>query len=505
MNLKSGLPHKNKDVAVTDAQALPKNIRPGGTMVGNVSWLLAQNITARLVGFGSQIILAWILLPSDFASFALAGTITSIVALIANFGTDDVLLQRQRTIKYWTTSAFLISLVLGVVSMVLVVAAAPFAAAMYQAPILRTILPIMALSMPLGALSTVPEVKIRAALNFRFLARYSIMEFAVSQALIVALALSGFGVFSFVFPAPIVAAARALVFWIVAKPEFGRMRIKQLGMMGSSSAVVFGTKIITAFVGQGDYFILGLIASKPVVGSYYFAFKLASQPIQLLAGNVSNVLFPTLAGLWDDPERQRRTALNASRILSFLVMPYCFTQAAIARPLLTLAFGTKWEAAIPLVQILSVGLAFDAVSWVAGSLLSARGEFRRAFVYSCIFSPLFFIAVAIGGNYFSATGVAVAVSAFYALLAPVYSYAVFSSLGVSFGEVAKIYIGSTVFAASAVIIAIKIASETPSGDLLQSIIIGTLGISLYLVQVRLFMPATYRQFLVWIRATWLSR
>jgi len=37
--------------------------------------------------------------------------------------------------------------------------------------------------------------------------------------------------------------------------------------MGASSAAVFGTKIPTAGVGQGDRFVLGLWAPKTAVGA----------------------------------------------------------------------------------------------------------------------------------------------------------------------------------------------------------------------------------------------
>ena len=100
-----------------------------------------------------------------------------IVGVIANFGVDDVLLpQRQKTLRFWTTPAFITSLGLGVISMLIVAAAAPLAAAMYHAPILVQILPLMAITMPLTALATVPTVKIRAELNFRLLAVYSTLN-----------------------------------------------------------------------------------------------------------------------------------------------------------------------------------------------------------------------------------------------------------------------------------------------------------------------------------------
>jgi len=148
---------------------------------------------------------------------------------------------------------------------------------------------------------------------------------------------------------------------------------------------------------------------------------------------------------------------------------------------------------VPLVQILSVGLAFDAVSWVAGALMNARGEFRRQFIYGCVFSPFFFVAVAVGGLYASAHGVAIGVSLYYLVLSPVYSYCVFSRLDVSFREVAEIYLSSTLFAAIAMTIAAFVAATISSGDLTQVVLIVCLGGGLYLASIRLFAPATYHQ------------
>ena len=179
--------------------------------------------------------------------------------------------------------------------------------------------------------------------------------------------------------------------------------------------------------------------------------------------------------------------------LAFMVMPYCFLQAAVARPVLNLVFGTKWQAAIPLVEILSIGLAFDAVSWVAGALMLARGEFRTSFVYSCIAFPIFFGLITLGAVYFSALGVAVAVSIFYVALAPIYSYRVFRKVGISLGEVAASYLPPVAFAAMAALSAVFLSAMAPLGDLARTLVIAIVGSVIYLVLVRLFAPSTFHQ------------
>jgi PST family polysaccharide transporter len=462
------------------------------------SWLLAQNLGTRVISFASQIILAKLLAPDDFGTIGLALTVTTLAGVVANFGVDDVLLQRQKSLRFWAAAGFATSLGLSLLSFLGVVMLAPVAASIYRAPVLLRLLPLMAIAMPLTALSTVPMAKIRADLNFRFLAAYTTAELAGIQLLTIALAVSGFGVYSFAIPVPVMALVRAIAFWWTARPQFGRLRLRQLRMIGANSAAAFGTKILTAGVSQGDYFVLGLVAAKPVVGAYFFAFRLAIQPVQLLAGNLSNVLFPILAQLRSDPVRQGEAALKASRVLSYVVMPYCFLQAAVAKPLLVLFFADKWLAAIPLMQILSIGLAFDAVSWVAGALLQARGEFRTSLIYSCVFFPIFFAMVTLGAVSYSGRGVALAVSVFYLVFAPVYSYQVFRKVGLSLGEVAGIYLAPVGFAALASVAAYALGEALPAGNLAKTIIIGLAGGALYLGLLRLFVPQISDQ--LWTRA-----
>jgi O-antigen/teichoic acid export membrane protein len=462
------------------------------TLLTGTGWLLAQFVTTRAISFVSQIVLARILAPTDFATLALAITVTAILETLVNFGIDDVLLQRQRAMRFWTTSAFLMSLGLGLFAMLLAISISPLAVQVYDAPMLSTILPIMAAGMPFSATAAVPAAKLRAELNFRFLATYHTIELAIGQAAVIVLALSSWGVLSFVLPTPILAASRSIIFWMQARPRFGPLRRKQIRIIAKAGSNVFGTKILTAMVSQGAYFVLGLFASKSEVGAYFFAFRLAIQPVHMLAGSFSNVLFPALTQLRHDVARQRAAALSACQVLAFAVMPYCFMQAAVARPIFNLLFGSKWDAAILPMQILSVGLAFDAMSWISGALLSARGEFRRLFIYACLFTPAFFLVVTIGACVATSTGVAIAASLFYIVVAPSFSYVVFRSMGSPFRDVVGIYAVPTVFAIVSIGAAAALTSRIPLGPLAEIGITLAFGGGLYLSLVRLLAPATFK-------------
>jgi len=472
----------------------------GRAVASGVSWLFAQSAGARIIGLVSQVVLARLLIPADFGLLGLAGTVTTVASVLVFFGLDDVMLQRQKTMRFWIAPAFWSSLVLGTLGMILILLAAPITARAYAAPELLSILSIMAVSLPLTGVATVYAAAIRARLHFHTLAIVGTLEIIAIQVLTIVLAMSGFGAYSFAIPIPIVAAARCITVWRLAAVKFRPFHRRQFWCMGFKSAAVFGTRLLTTIVGQADYFVLGLTANKAVVGVYYFAFRLAVQPVQMMAGNLSNVLFPALAQMRYDPTRQREAAIKASRFLAYIVTPYCFLQAAVAAPLLHWVFGAKWDSAIPIVQILSIGLGFDAVSWVAGSFLNAKGEFKRAFRYSCVFTPLFFLCVWQGATTGSATGVAIAVSMFYIIVGPLYFFLVFRRVG-SISELMSVYLPSFLISVASIGSAyLLFFLYLPfGGHLLRIAMTAAIGVTLYVLILWAVAPETSRQMTARVR------
>ena len=106
----------------------------------------------------------------------------------------------------------------------------------------------------------------------------------------------------------------------------------------------------------------------------------------MFAGNLSSALFPALSHMRTDPRAQSEAAFKAAKFMSLVIMPLAFLQAAVIEPAIYVLFRDKWDAAIPLMQILSVALGFDAVAWVAGTLQVAKRGFWKQLVYLSLFS-----------------------------------------------------------------------------------------------------------------------
>jgi O-antigen/teichoic acid export membrane protein len=458
--------------------------------------MLAQNVVARGCSLLSQLALAALLSPTDFGIISLTYTVTSIAAALMNIGIDDVALQRHRGLRLWTGPAFWITLGLATIAALSVALVSPLAATLYKAPELVGLLSILALSMPLGALASVPGMILRARMQFGVLAVYGTLETVAQALLTVGFAWAGYGAYSFVLPAPILGLAKAVIWWRIAYSKTSlRPQLRRWKYVLSNTAATFITRTLIALIGQGDYLVLGLLASKEVVGAYYFGFRLAAQPVWMLAGNFSGVLFPALVQLKSDPDRQRAATLNASTLLSFCMMPLALFQAAVATPLVNSLFGQKWETSTPIIQLLSVGLAFDGVSWVASALLSARGEFAAVLRYAAVQTPAFFVAVFIGAKLDDAVGVAWAVCLFYTITQPIFICGVYRRIGVTTRQVMSIYLKPTAYAAVAVGLGLAVSSLPlfTARPLIRVAIIGAFEAVAYTALVKRLAPDVWNQ------------
>ena len=458
--------------------AMAESLDIGNKAATGIVWLLVQSVFARAVSVFSQIVLAWVLSPADFGKIALAFTVTTLPAVLASSGTLEFLIQRHKAIRLWSNTVFWMSVCLGILSGTLMGILAMIASPIYGTD-LTGLVAIIALAAPISAASTVSIAILQSSLRFHLFAVIGTLEILLVAIMTISLALLDFGAYSFAIPIPVIAAFRVIILCyfapvrIAASANFRRWRV----VMGRVSAMI-GTRLVQSAVAQADYTILGALASEAVVGYYSLAIKVAVQPVGMLAGNMHSVVFPALSRFADEPTRQYEAALAASRLLATIIFPICFVQAAVADPVIRLIFGVKWLPAIPLIQILSIGLAFDAVGWAFSALIQAQGEFRRDLIYNSAIALPFSGLVFLGASYGGAIGVATAVSGYYTLCHPLYSWLVFRRGNLPTRRLAVVYMRPSAAAAIAVGAALWLSHslETAVGDGLTKIIL-TVGAS----------------------------
>jgi PST family polysaccharide transporter len=383
-------------------------------------WLASQTIISRFTSLLSQLALAWLLDPKDFGQIGLVYTITAFATQLTNPGVDDVMLQKQNRMERWMTAAFWMSIacaLAGALAMsasgaLVVWIARHFGNEAYGNVNIIWMIMILAGAAPLTACSLVPATILRSELRFARLASINLGEVVAQQALTVLLAALGFGAYSFVIPVPLVAALKAIALWILVRPPIrAHLSVHRWPALISSTGWVFGFRMLSSATGQGDYMVLGaLYANAALVGQYFFAFMLSTQVIRVLCDNANAVLLPALNAINHDLARMEQAVQRATRALAAMVIPVATLQILLAGPAIRLLFAAKWQPAIPLVQLLSLGPILMAPAWPSGSMILAMGRFRSLFLVWIFIALSFFGLVIPATWYYAAAGTATAVS-----------------------------------------------------------------------------------------------
>jgi PST family polysaccharide transporter len=484
------------------------------------AWLIAQTIGSKLVGLASQFILAWVLTKDDFGLWGSVTIIIGFSGLIQQAGLRETLIRRQRTYHLWANPAFWMSAGLGLLAAALTAAAAHPVAVYFKEPRLVGLLLVLAATAPLMSLDTVAEARLQNQLRFQLLAwvNWGVAIGQLALQLLFAFMLDEkYRAYCFVLPRPFIALVRLTILWRAARPPVRlRPEIRRWRFLYRDSATLFVASVFLMIQWQGDYIVLKRLYPAAVLGIYFMAYNLSIQTMQLFTGNLTGVLFPALSKLQADPARQIRAFLDATRLLALIAVPLCMLQAAVAEPGVRLFFqDQKWQDVIPVLQALSVGMAFRVVASPGGSLIQAQGRFRVTLITNVINAVVFLSLVAAGALMAKGheadpnvwvqppTTVGIAVAVYFAVISPTFLYIAIRPSGGTWRDIGRVYwapmLAGVLAAAGAMgmgaLIPVQQIRGHHWGQSARLIVVAAWFVVLYVPLIRLIAPDAWRALL----------
>ncbi len=319
----------------------------GGTLAGKagraLGWSFVSNALARLGTVGIGIMLARMLGPHAFGTFAVAG-----VALLALLSFNDAAV--SLAIVRWeddpreiAPTVSTISLASSLIVYAACYAGAPFYASAMGAPAAGPVVRVLALNVVLDGLVATPA----ALLQRHFRQDKKMIADQVNNwlgaATSIALAWAGFGAMSLAI-GRVTGAVGAGVLFLIFSPEplrFGFDRSKagaliRYGMpLAGSAAVMFAVTFT-------DQLVVGRMLGATALGYYVLAVNLASWPVTIFSRPVRSVAPAAFSRLQHDPPAMRTGFLSAAGLLGIAALPACLVISGSAAPAIGFAYGARW-------------------------------------------------------------------------------------------------------------------------------------------------------------------
>lgn len=371
-------------------------------------WQLSQKVLCQVVSFGISVVLARLLLPSDYGVIAICSMFLVLTGIFIGGGLGTALVQKKNADDIDFCTVFYSGLVLSIVVYLAVFFAAPYIAIFFKNEQITAVIRVLALSMPIGTLSGVQNAFVSKQMIFKKFFYSSLIGTIASGAVGLGMALTGFGVWALVDQNLVSTITNTLVLFCIIdwhpKLIFSYERFKQLFSFGWKMAVV---NILTTFFYQLKGYVIGYKYSAAQLAYYNRGEGLPGILYNNINGTISDVLFPALSQLQDDKEALKRALSRAMRISSFFLIPALFGLAAISDKLVIIIFSEKWAPSIPFMQVICMiscsdilGMAnYQAIKAVGRADTLLKMEFlKRPAMFAILIATMFIspLAIAVG-------------------------------------------------------------------------------------------------------------
>lgn len=375
------------------------------TLAGDVRkailWRSGSQIAAQIISWCSTLIVMRLLSPSDYGLFAMSLVMLSFLTFLNGYGFASALVQERDLDRHRIRQAFGLLLCANALIAMIQWSAAPSVAAYYGQPVVADMLRVQILIYVSTPFIAIPEVLMGRRLDFRSQAVVNLASALTGAVLSLALAWTGFGVWTLVYAPIVMFWVRAIGLTILARslvwPSFD---FRGCGSIFRFGLAILLTQLFWLVQTQSDIFVIGRALTPHEVGIYSQAVFLATIFYSRFVPPLNEVAFPAYSRLQDDLPGLRWAFLRSARIIMLIAAPLYVGMAVTARPLVATLFGPTWFELPPLIEFMALAMPFMTLQVLFPPALNAIGKpgvpVRTAIAGAAIFAASFLGAAQFG-------------------------------------------------------------------------------------------------------------
>jgi O-antigen/teichoic acid export membrane protein len=331
--------------------------------------IIGQGITAvlSLVNFA---VVGRFVTPDQYGSFLVAMLVLSATQWLALNAYREPLVQAKQLDERTINSVFTLALGVGLVLGSVMVGVGLYLDPQRSITGVAACTAVLALKLLIDTTISVPNALRVRKLDFKFLARTSIIATLFSTVVNIALLASGFGLLSLVVSQLVASLITATILLTFGSHHFAlSWHRSDLRVLAGYTPHVILWQAMEALGQTVDRFFIASRLTLADLGLYGFGKRLNDVIIEVLVGATSSVSLPAFSQLQDDLPRLQAAFLKAVRIVTLMVLPIIATLWVVADDFVPLLFGAKWSAAVPVYRwFLLLGI-IQTIGILQGGLL----------------------------------------------------------------------------------------------------------------------------------------
>lgn len=305
--------------------------------ISGVKWASIGRFSSQGISFVLGLILARLLLPSDYGMLGMLGVFTAFAGSFIDCGFGSALIRKLDRTEIDCSTVFYYNLGASLLVYMVMFLGAPFIADFYKQPLLTNVTRIACLTIPIGALCSVHSNLLYCQLRFRDIAIGNILATFFSGGIGLLLAYNGYGVWALVCQGIIASLVNCCYLWRIScwKPlwMFSTSSFKEL--FGYGSKLMLSGWLNTMY-SQLSPLIIGRFYSSSTLGYYTRAQSYVDFPSSNIMGILQQVVFPVLSRLQNEDEQLIGIYRKYIKVCAIFIFCGMTILAALAKPLILL-------------------------------------------------------------------------------------------------------------------------------------------------------------------------
>ncbi len=339
------------------------------------AWVFTLNLVTRGLFFIRTVILARLLLPSDFGLVGIAMIATSILLAFSGTGFAPALIQKKSGTSDYLNTAWCVEAVRGIILAFILILFAPLIATFFNNPEAKLVIQFMAISIALTGLTNIGMIYFQKELQFAKLFIYNFSTQMVTLIVSVSLAFILRNVWALVYGA-IFGAVTKLILSYVLHPfrpnfKFDLPKAKELFSFGKW---LLASGMLTFLITQGDDIFVGKLLGVTALGFYTMAYRLSNLPATEITHVISQVTFPAYSKMQDNIPKLRESYLKVLQLTAFFSFPVAGLIFVLAPDFTRIFLGEKWMPIVAAMQVLALWGLLRSIYATRGPIFQGVGK-----------------------------------------------------------------------------------------------------------------------------------
>lgn len=323
--------------------------------INGFSWTVFEGIFSQGAVFVVGIILARLLSPKDFGVVGIITAIITVTNSVVEAGFGSALIRKVEANDKDYNTVFYTNLITAVSLYLLLFFSAKQIAYFFETPILSNLIKVSASILIINGLVIIQRTIITKQLNFKKLGIFAVISSVIAGGIAVFMAYKDYGVWSLIAFSVLRPLLNSIMLWLSSKwapkLQFSKQSFTELFNFGYKLLI---TNLVNTAYKNVYYFIIGKYFSPTSLGFYTRADQFQTPFSTNITFAIRRISFPILSNFQNDRKNLNLKFIQFIRFSMFLNFTIMLVIAAIAKPLILITIGEKWETSILYLQLLCI-------------------------------------------------------------------------------------------------------------------------------------------------------